>query len=58
MESTKVRHLKDELAEYKSNYANLEVVAAEAKQLHAETHSAMEAKYVSWCHPLKASSRV
>jgi hypothetical protein len=46
-ELTKARHLKDELAECKSDYANLEAVAVEAEQLHAETHSAMEVKYVS-----------
>jgi hypothetical protein len=53
IESTKARHLKDEVAECKSDYANLEVVAAEAEQLHAETHSAMEVKYVSWVSSLE-----
>jgi hypothetical protein len=42
-----VRRLKDELAECKSEYANLEVVAAEAERLHAGTLLAMEAKYMS-----------
>ena len=42
----KVRCLKNELAECKSNYANLEAMATEAEQLHVGTLSAMEAKYV------------
>jgi hypothetical protein len=37
---------KNELAKCKSDYANLETVAAEAEQLHAGTLSAMEAKYL------------
>ena len=57
-ESVKARCLKDELAECKSDYMNLEAVAAEAEQLHVETLSAMEAKYVSQLSSLKASSRV
>ena len=47
VESAKVRCLKDEVAECKSHYANLEAMAAEAKRLHIETLSAMEEKYVS-----------
>ena len=46
-ESTKARHLKNELAECKSDYANLETMVAKAEQLHIGTLSAMEAKYVS-----------
>ena len=46
VELTKARCLKDELAKCKSDYVNLEVVAAEAEQLHAGTLSAMEAKYM------------
>ena len=47
-ESAKARCLKDELAECKSDYANLEAMAVEAERLHAETLLAMEAEYVSW----------
>ena len=46
-ESAKARCLKDELAECKSEYANLEAMAAEVDRLHARTLSAIEAKYVS-----------
>jgi hypothetical protein len=46
VESAKAR-LKDELAECKSDYANLEVMVAEAEWLHAGTLSAMKAEYVS-----------
>ena len=46
-ESTKARHLKDELAECKFNYANLEAMDAEAERLHTKTLLAMEAEYVS-----------
>ena len=46
-ESTKATRLKNELAECKSDYANLETVAAKAEWLHIGTLSAMEAKYVS-----------
>ena len=42
-----MRCLQNELAECKSDYANLEAVATEAKRLHAGTISAIEAKYVS-----------
>ena len=40
-ESTKARHLKNELVKCKSNYANLEAVAAKAERLHARTLSVM-----------------
>ena len=46
-ESAKARRLKNELTECKSDYTNLEAMAAEAKRLHGGTLSAMEAKYVS-----------
>ena len=46
-ESAKVTCLKNELAECKFDYANLETVAAKAERLHIGTLSAMEAKYVS-----------
>ena len=46
-ESAKARNLKDELAECKSEYANLEAMAAEVDRLHVGTLSAIEAKYVS-----------
>ena len=46
-ESAKARCLKNELAECKSDYANLEAVAAEAERLHAGTLLSMEEKYVS-----------
>jgi hypothetical protein len=43
-ESTKASHLEVELAECGSTYANLEAAAAEAKHLHRETLSAVEAE--------------
>ena len=46
-ESAKARCLKDELAECKSEYVNLEAMATEAEWLHAWTLSTMEAKYMS-----------
>jgi hypothetical protein len=46
-ESAKARHLKDEIAECKSDYVNLEGIAVEVERLHTETLSAVEAKYVS-----------
>jgi hypothetical protein len=52
VESAKARHLKDELAECKSEYANLEAVAAEVEWLHTGTLSTMEAKYMSWVSSL------
>ena len=45
-ESAKARCLKDELAECKSEYANLEAMAAEDDRLHIGTLSAMEVEYV------------
>jgi hypothetical protein len=45
-ESAKARCLKDELVECKSEYANLEAVAAKAERLHAGTLSTMEVKYM------------
>jgi DNA topoisomerase IB len=45
--SAKARHLKDELAECKSKYANLEAMAVKTDRLHAGTLLAMEAEYVS-----------
>ena len=44
--SAKARCLKDELAECKSEYVNLEAMATEAEWLHARTLSTMEAKYM------------
>ena len=46
-ESAKARRLKDELAECKSEYANLEAMATEVDRLHVGTLLAMEVKYVS-----------
>ena len=46
-ESAKARCLKDELAECKSEYVNLEAMATEADRLHMGALSAMEANYVS-----------
>ena len=43
----KVRCLKDELAECKSDYANLEAVAAKLRSYTQRPFLAMEAKYVS-----------
>ena len=45
--SAKARCLKDELAECKSEYVNLEAMATEVDRLHAGTLSAIEVKYVS-----------
>jgi hypothetical protein len=56
-ESAKARRLKDELAECKFNYVNLEAVAAKAERLHAGTLSAMEAEYVSWMSSLEDELR-
>ena len=47
MELAKARRLKDELAECKSEHANLEAMAAEADWIHTGTLSTMEVKYVS-----------
>ena len=41
-----MRCLKDELAECKFEYMNLEAMATEAEWLHAGTLSTMEAKYM------------
>ena len=46
-ESAKARRLKDELAECKSEYANLEAMATKVDWLHVGTILAMEAKYMS-----------
>jgi hypothetical protein len=56
-ESAKVRCLKDELAECKSEYANLEAVATEVEWLHAGTLSTMEAKYMSRVSSLEDERR-
>ena len=45
--SAKARCLKDELAECKSEYVNLEAMATEVDRLHVGTLLAMEVKYVS-----------
>ena len=45
-ESAKARRLKNELAKCKSEYANLEAMAAEDDRLHIGTLSAMEVEYV------------
>ena len=52
-----MRHLKDELAMCKSEYANLVAVAAEAEWLHAGTLSTIEAKYMSWVSSLENKLR-
>ena len=57
VESAKARRLKNELAECKSNYANLEAMADEAERLHVGTLSAMEAKYVSQVSSLEDELR-
>ena len=51
--SAKVRRLKDELVECKSDYVNLEAMATKAERLHIETLLAMEMKYVSWVSSLE-----
>ena len=56
-ESAKVRCLKNELAECKSDYVNLKAIATEAWRLHAEILLAMEAKYVSQVSSLEDELR-
>jgi hypothetical protein len=55
VESTKVRCLKDELVECKSEYVNRE--ATEFEQLHTGTLSTMEAKYMSRVSSLEDKHR-
>jgi hypothetical protein len=56
-ESAKARRLKDELVECKSEYVNLEAMAAEVEWLHRGTHPTMEAKYMSRVSSLKDEVR-
>lgn len=56
-ESAKVRRLKNEIAECKSEYTNLEVMAAKAELLHTRTLSNMQAKYVSHVSSLEDELR-